>query len=57
MINIENKIQFQFVEGSSTRQSSVFNGLKEISQNNKELLENINLNQKHIVIIHDGTYF
>lgn len=50
----KNKIQFQFVEGSSTRQSSVFNGLKEISQNNNELLENINLNQKHIVIIHDG---
>ena len=51
------KIQLQFVEGSSTRQSSVFNGLKEISKNiNKTFANNCNSEnqQNHIVIIHDG---
>ena len=53
----KNKMQLQFVEGSSTRQSSVFNGLKEISKNiNKTFANNCNSEnqQNHIVIIHDG---
>ena len=53
----KNKMQLQFVEGSSTRQSSVFNGLKEISKNtNKVFANNGNSEnqQNHIVIIHDG---
>lgn len=46
MESIHSEIQINYIEGSSTRQSSVFNALKALYKNEKNLPD--------IVLIHDG---